>query len=353
MKPADPESQARAVESFVEKQPEPELTVVDRSTLAAYATCPAMARMIETGAVLSESHIAAVGTAVHTAFGQAITAYIDSESMMRPGEIADEAMQALRGSRPDLQPEAIRAAKYSLYSWARLIASMHGANILGYDGGDLAQSGQLAWDMPELGARVTSEIDLLYSERDLPELLFEEDYKTGNKVHTAKMVRDSFQFQLHAWLVFNNYESINGLRVRVWNTRRNQQTYTVLFRRDKLPDYAARIRTAVGHWFQWHNVEPERCPTWPTIEKCEICDAAVLCPASRIHPADGDWGTMVDLLVGCEAQVTAMKTILSGIVDGNGEAIESKRGNCFGRPKSSQKPQVRTYRKDQTDDPSD
>lgn len=341
MKGLTSDERQATIAAFVDTEDDgPALTVVDRSTLERYACCPAQAAFIAAGLVNTSSHIASAGEAVHQAFGSVIASYIASGGVIRTGELADELFMELRQSRPDVQPEAIRGMRSSAWAWCQYVNKLHPDNILRYDGGTGTRSGQLAWDLPSLGLRLTAEVDLLHTSPS-PVLLCEVDYKTGWKLHGAQDVRDSFQFQMHAWLVLNNYPDVQALQVSVWNTRSNRRTWPVEFTRADLPAFSTRIQTAAGEWWKYRSVEPAKCPTWPTVEKCGICPAARLCPAS------GEVDTpeaMVDQLVAVEAKADAIRKHLGAIVDVSGDIV-TPAGNAFGtgKPKADRRPTKATY----------
>lgn len=332
MKPVTEPEQADVLSSFIENDV-PALATIDRSTLERYATCPAQARIVASGVLNRGSRLAEAGEQVHLAFGAMIADYMARGGFVNPGELADECWLQLRGSRPDVQPEAIRGGRASVWAFAKYIQALHPENILRYDGGHGERSGMLAHDMPELGIRLVSELDLLHATAS-PEVLAEIDYKSGWKLHSAESVSDSFQFQLHAFLVLNNYPDVACLRVRVWNTRSNTQTYAVDFRRDRLAEISTRIRNAAGEWFRWRDAPVESVPTWPLVDKCRICDAASRCPASG-HAADvakDPQGFLVQM-VAVSAKLDAMHDLATAWADANGEIVA---GNMrFGRNKPS------------------
>jgi hypothetical protein len=273
--------------------------------------------------------LAEAGEAIHAAFGSVLRSWIESHGAQSLSDLRQDVELEVRGSRPDIQPEAIRGCQNSIWSWARLIHGIHPGNVLRFDGGENERCGQLALDIPDLDVRLTSELDLLYA-TESPEVLDEVDYKTGWKVHDVGSVADSFQFQLHALLVFENYPGVNCLRLRVFDTRSNSITYMVPFTRSRQHDYMVRVRAAVGarieHW--------ENPPTWPAREKCSICPVACLCPVvdQDIGELAKDPPGFVKRLVAVEARADAMRELAAKYVDANGQDIQSG-GVAFGRRK--------------------
>jgi hypothetical protein len=85
------------------------------------------------------------------------------------------------------------------------------------------RSGQLAADLipadDDRGAvRLTSELDLLMATASEEELDWC-DWKSGWKWWTATDVRDAFQFQMHAWLIFHRFPTVSRINCRVFMTR--------------------------------------------------------------------------------------------------------------------------------------
>lgn len=311
------------------------LEIVDRSTIERYTVCPAQARYLETGAVNWTHAAMASGEAVHRALGRSLTEYIDAGGEMTPMDLEADVMNELYRARPDIQPDALSAARGMAWSWSRLVGSIHPENILAYDGGSERRSGQLGWDIPDLGLRLTSELDLLYAGR-APQLLHEIDYKTGWAKHSAASVSESFQFQMHAWLVLHNYPEVEALEVRVWNTRSRRLTLGVEFDRQRdLPQINARIRSAAELYRQHAATPAEQAETWPLVDRCAACPVAARCPAAGQDAADlaSDPGAYIDQLTALEARVSAMKKQAGAYVDASRADIVSASGNAFGREK--------------------
>lgn len=346
------------IAAFVDVDESPPLTLLDRSRLERYATCPRQARFIDSGAVLDQSREAASGDAVHAALSALVSAYVSSRGALGPTDLIGEAEQAVLSSRPDIQPDAIRGCRASLWAIAKFVAARHPENVLRWDGGDGDRSGQLAWDMPDLGVRVTSELDLLHA-GPAPQLLHEVDWKSGHKVFSAQDVRDSFQFQLHAWLVFQNYPEVAALQTVIWHTRANRRGWAVEFRREDSRAIQARIRHAAGLWWTHRSDAPADTPAWPLPEKCDDCPAARNCAvvqALGLRPVADDPGGYVDRLVSLEAAVAQMRKAATAFVKMKRADIVSAAGNCYGanKPKSARTPKMATYReKPEGDEPNE
>jgi hypothetical protein len=242
------EDMDRAKVALFDFDESPPLQTVDRSTLERSANCPWQAKAIADGRCKSVGILAEVGEAVHVAFGEVLHSWIDSRGAMSPMDLRQDLEFAVTNSRPDLQPQAIRAMQGALWQWSQLVYVINPHNILAFDGGeDIDRSGQLAIDFPDLGVRYTSEIDLLY-QGDCPDVLEEVDYKTGWKEHTTEDIRDSFQFQSHAVLALEKYPKSQALRIRVFDTRSRQLSYAVHFPRERLHQWKVRIRSGIDAW---------------------------------------------------------------------------------------------------------
>lgn len=308
----------------------------DRSDLERWATCPAQAAYVAAGRVNNSSLAAAAGEEVHQAFGRVLADYVcqfqETGTYPTPRDMRLQLEQEILAARPDVQPQAIAGMKASMWAWADYVARLHANNIIGFDGGEAyGKSGQLAWDIA--GTRITSELDLLH-ETESPDVLREVDYKSGWKFWGVGDVADSFQFQFHAVLALHNFEAVDVLEVCVWNSRVNRLSPRVPFYRDKLPQYTARVSSAIGAWHQHSGKAPELTETWPAVEKCSICAAAALCPAAgHVAEVAADPAAFVLTLSAVEAKADAMRKLAAGYVDSTGKDIVTESGLRFGRNK--------------------
>lgn len=327
---------------------EPTILVADRSDLERFATCPAQGYALRHRKVPLDKTCTNSGEEAHLAFSRATHEWIASNAALSPREAAQTLEQESLNARPDVQPDVVRAVKWCTWEWSRFITSIHPENILRFDGGDdLNRSGQLASDIPigDTIVRATSELDLLYA-GPAPALLHEVDYKTGYATWTAAQVWDSFQFQLHALLVFEAYPKVDGLQVTIWNTRSNRRTYSVEFERHKhLDQITARVRNAAA-MFAAHR-DDEHAPTWPAAEKCSTCDAAIVCPeaAAPLLEIEQAPQAFVDTMFALDARLTEMQKAAAAYVRKSGKDIVSPSGSAFGfgKPKRERKPSAALY----------
>lgn len=257
---------------------ESDVMIVDRSDLEVLASCPWKWFARKNNLVVEQNFLMASGCAAHDCISWVIDDYVSSGGAMGKGEVREQLWAQAMASRPDLQPDVCKALRASMWSIATLIGGLNPANIEAYDGGKDGYSSQLAKEFVFGDDRIlaTSELDLLLRTPS-SEVLEEIDWKSGWKHWTAQMVADSFQFQMHAVLVFEKYPGVQELAIKIWNTRINDFTYRVEFPRTKLDAYTARVREAAELYAQhYHSESP---PMWPVKEKCEACEANRICPA--------------------------------------------------------------------------
>lgn len=329
-----------SINSFlVESQTIP---VVDRSTLEGFARCPAQAIAIERGLVQGGSAAADAGEEVHQAISLTIREYIDAQGMMGQRDLVDFLRASLFNSRPDVQEEAVQGCVRSVWDICSWIAQhVHYGNVLCWDGGEGEQSGQLtkAYDH----VHVTSELDMLHAGPGSPGRLYEIDWKSGRKQWSPSDIASSFQFQMHALLVFENYPECVELQVRVWNTRSNAVTQPVVFERRYLDQYESRVLEAAKFWRDYHDLEIADAPAWPDLDKCCMCDAAHLCPEAcqlarelSENPAE-----ILRRYITVSAAEEFLRKALTKHVDQHGPV--SWESTAFGRKESSRKPTAKLY----------
>jgi len=259
---------------------------LDRSLLEAYSDCPMLGWCKEAGKVADTSACADSGTEVHTVFGYMTDLYAQSG-----GNVGAEDMESVKAellkARPDVQPDAIAGAWGALWGVWNFLRHLPGGglrnpdDVLLYQGGLGERSGQLAMELlPEIHGRGavygTSEIDLLLAGACAGER-YEIDFKSGHTQFSATKVQDSFQFQMHAALMFANYPDVEELHTAVWMTRFNRRTPWVTFRRNYAEQYAARVLSACRLWMGTHgSVAAGGTPSLHRLT-CVGCPAAIVC----------------------------------------------------------------------------
>ena len=330
--------------SFIDTEVEPELAIVDRSTLERVANCPAQGAFVASGKVLNDSDAASSGNEVHAAFSEAVSWYVSSSGELNVRDVVEIMQGRLLNSRPDVQPEVIDSAWRCSWEWCKFLFDRNPQDVIRYDGGKGEHSGQLAWDIPWAGCRVTSELDFLHAGPS-PRVLHEVDYKSGRKQWTANDVERSFQFTVHAWLVFQNYPTVDALEVRIFNTRACRFSYEAVYERRDFARYEARVVAAVQAWNKWRGVEPSKCEAWPSADKCDLCPARALCPAVPASDVDADPVGYVKSMFALESKLDGMALVAAAYVDRTGKDILTADGIAFGRgkPKADRKPKCELY----------
>jgi|6_EtaG_2_1085325.scaffolds.fasta_scaffold00065_5 hypothetical protein len=317
--------------------------IVDRSTLENWSVCPLQGSL--SGSQIATNAMEA-GSASHEAIARAVAEYIASEGSLSPSDLRTELDAYLKTSRPDLADDVFNSVKRSVYTFSDFLARQSPVNILRFDSGEGERSGQLAYDISTGShvVRVTSELDLLFAGPQ-PTLLHEIDWKTGRTRWTRSDVASSFQFQLHAWLIFQNYPDVEAVEISVWMTQMTQQTFPVLVERKDLHLIASRVYTAALEYSKNHALA--KPPAWPTLEKCESCRVAMNCEIGRttdVATVEDDPVNAVKELAALNAQAKAYERALAKLVDKDGE-IELGDGEWFGREKpSTRKKPVATYK---------
>lgn len=316
---------------------------VDRSTLERAANCPHQLALMNKGYGRTAGVLAASGTEVHAALSRSLTYYVESGGNMDLNDLRRILDNEMKSSRTDVMADAQMGFRATFFQWTKFVQGLNAATILMYDGGNNQYASQLARDV-EFGrdtVRVTSELDLLVS-TESPEVVDEVDYKTGWKEHTIEDIRKSFQFNLHAWLLFEHYPNVRDVRVRVWNTRSGELTRRVVFTREDEKQINLIVRGAIANLLVVN--ETERGPAWPVAEKCRICPVAAYCDAADRDLKEFEPVAAVDQLVAVEAKASAIRKLLDAHVEKHGDIVTpAKNAYGIGRPRKPRKPSKELY----------
>lgn len=319
----------------------------DRSTIERWGNCPAQAKIIESGDVITTSDAANSGNVVHDAVSRAVVEYIDTCGTPDVGDLVEIMVSYVQHARVDVQPHALDGIRFSAWTIAKWLKSIPHQDIMRHDGGEGLQCGQLAWDIAvseDVTVRATSELDFLYGgpSEEVVEVV---DWKSGYATWTATEIKSSFQFTQHAWLVLMNYPTVNEVGVRVFNTRWNSFTGRVRFTRDRIEDYEARVATACGEMVRWRDHESP--PAYPSKEKCALCDAAALCPLAvgPVRDVAEDPQSFVRQMHATQVRLDAMVKAAKDYVKKSGDDIRTPDGLAFGiqKPKSNRAPTSQLY----------
>lgn len=299
--------------------------VIDRSTLERYANCPHQGFLIDKGFVHNSSTPADIGNEAHGILSMALRYRVGA--LATPREMREYIEAEAMASRPDIQPEVIMTLRRA-YPLAALICQhsngedRNADDLLRFDGGDGARSGQVAADLipatESSGAiRLTCELDLLLATASAEELELI-DWKSGWAHWTAGDVKASFQFQFYVWVIFVNYPTVSRVGVRIFMTRDGVSTSLVTFDRDRdFYQIHRRLITAVETYMKYRDPRrAEDVPAWANPEKCSICSAAPRC--SLAHKPDADLAVdpegYLRQYVALDAAASQMKAALSAKV---------------------------------------
>lgn len=333
--------------------------ILDRSTLEAWATCPAQGMAVEKKLVMTGSPEADAGSEVHRAITEVVKAIVDGR-ISNAAEARDYMLDIARRSRPDVQPEVVRSLMPSAWGIAQHLLfhenssePRHSSDIIMHDGGEGDRRGQIARDF-ELGTgklRLTCEVDLLLATASSAELELI-DFKSGHTVWASDDIHSSFQLGcFYPAMVLLNFSSAESVRVRVWNTRINRLAGAVVFhRRTFLADALQRISSALEVRQRWLAKPFHKLEVWPTPTKCCICPAARICPGAcldgpLLEVAD-DPVAALERLISLEAAAADLKDKLAVYADENGDiTLDDDEGTTFGRnkPVSTKKPPAGIY----------
>lgn len=307
---------------------EDDIHVADRSDLETARDCP-QKLAYERGQIRIPSHAAEAGSQGHLAISAAIEAYVREGLSKR--DLAEYLEREVLSTRPDLMGDTWESVRPSVWLIADLLSQRHPGDVMRYDGGQGSYSGQLAKDIVIGGetVRVTTELDLLLA-TESPEVLEDLDWKTGHTPYDIDDIYRSFQFRLHASLVFDNYPECKEVRVRVMRTQYRELSRPVKFTRDDLQVIEAEIYSAAARWLSVK--KGQRAERFPTEEKCRRCRYAHECWKSRVESTPAE---LVDLLTIIEAVQDQVQNELKAICGKSGE-VEGTCGQKFGtkKPKS-------------------
>jgi hypothetical protein len=350
-------------ELFIDDHPEPPLGVekppiiLDRSTLERGGViCPQQEFWVRRKLVGTDSTDTACGDEVHKILSEACR--MRNEESVQLRDLVEYMDAAAQTSRPDVQPLAITSLKRAAWPIARLLCQhyngqdRHPDDLIAYDGGSGDRSGQLAADLipaddDRAAVRLTSELDVLLATASEQELDWI-DWKSGWKWWTASDVKDAFQFNFHAWLIFHRFPTVERLNCRVFMTREALATSPVTFHRDRdFWQIHKRLMTATGIYLQHIGDEsPEDVPAWPTPEKCAICPAASRCSLASRPAVDVATNPASALLqyVAVQAAADQLKANLTTFVRKAGQDLEAGTV-AFGanKPKAQRAPMMDVY----------
>ena len=321
--------------------------ILDRSTLEYWIKCPAQGAAMTSGVAKVNSPAADSGNEVHTVIGDAMRGVADGEFNF--ANLRDFLYSRIADARPDVQPDAITGLRKSSYDLARWMLydqgePRHPTDFLRYDGGEGEHSGQLSHDIVDADGRpvrITTEVDCVMAGNSDEELI-EYDWKSGRGLWSATDVKYSFQFgTFHPAILFWNYPQVKLIHIRVWNTRVNQISGVVTFKREWLADMEARMMGGVRAYLAWDADRSKPQPCYPAMEKCAWCDASANCHEANAVARDVSVDPVAALrqLIAKDAQVDELRKAMMAHVKKNGEIVDPETSECFGydKPKTQRR----------------
>lgn len=311
---------------------EPQPEILDRSTLERWANCPQQAYHVAKRKIGDCSFPTVIGTECHSLIANAIASVVESDSIVRPYEFSEALTAVCTSARPDVQARVTDIIRRCAWTLGKLVCERASSDIIRFDGGKGNLSGQLGWDISPQ-RRVTGEVDLLLAtpSREEVELW---DWKSGWKHWTATDVRDSFQFQTYAWLIFKNYPEVQSIVVRVLMLADNESTPDYTFRRDQVRQIEQRLGLAVDLFDLYADADADNVPAWPLPDKCAICPATKHCRFvhHRVDDVEKNTADAIRKLVVLRAETDRIESALTLIVrkDANvktaGEIVADSNG---------------------------
>jgi hypothetical protein len=238
------------------------------------------------------------------------------------GLIPDWIVDNLPKVRPDIQPEAIWAARYV----ADVLADLHVTVI----GTEVQIDHQLFPATASRGPVVfTMALDLLAS--GLNNCLHNHDWKTGFKRRSNTEAFNSFQAQSTALVLWKQPQYAEVEKIHFWyqEVRFGTKAYAEFNRSTEHPRlphlsqevaFQARIEEAVKL------ILANRKDAWPSPQKCCWCDAIRWCPHAHVDAMDiaRDPKAFVDRMVVLGALLKRCKKAASDWLKGKGPIVGDK-----------------------------
>ena len=254
----------------------PKTITAYRSAVQMYATCPYQAWKCKD----QEQHsvLLDVGDAVHKIGEDTVKDAIANHT--EPEELADDIVNALPQSRPDIQPQIIKAARFLADQILELrIQDIIGVEIQLDDAGKTGLT-NLKGEQYILSAC----LDLLLKGRN--NSLHVWDWKSGFKKRTKEDTFNDFQARFDSNILFKIYDGSNGDRIErihwwfietFWGTK----SYACFERDQEYPNLPhlsleKQIETQIFEAIKlWANDSRE---AWPEEQKCSWCPCVDDCP---------------------------------------------------------------------------
>ncbi len=269
----------------------PKAEYIDRSDLEAFADCPHQGQLRKQHEGEFETHepLPEIGKLIHAVAETAIkTCNMDLQ------EAADYITEELPKTRPDLQPETLRAGRTlaNRLRWSKV------THVL------LCEEQITRSIMPATNKKgellVTTAPDLVLATSS-PDKLQVIDCKTGWKERSNQEARDEVQTCVICWCLKAKYEHIRYIDFRYWNTRKNTTGYAYIDLEQIVggtkDDPLMQEMAFEQRIFEAARLYMEGCDeAWPTEAKCSLCPVLSWCKyADEVcKELDGDPKAYVD-----------------------------------------------------------
>lgn len=247
---------------------------IDRSDLEAFATCPQQGQLRKTNPTETNEVLPVVGQFVHKLAEEAIK-FCDGNLQ----EASDYFAEELSKSRPDLQPEIIRAGRHL----ANQLLRFQSNKVL------LCEEQITRAIIPATKEKgevlITTKPDLVLATTSASTLIVL-DYKSGWRDRTNYDAADEFQTCVICWCLRAKYPDVKTVHFTYLNTRKGTQAYARI-EFDKVIGingltqelaFGARILEAVKTWQYGIDAawpEPSKCSMCPVMQWCKYADPSV------------------------------------------------------------------------------
>ena len=275
--------------------------LLDRSLLEAYANCPYQGHCLLGGDKDEAGEPAQIGIEGHRIAERCLKeAFTNRYSGDELQTFADDVVQEIAQSRPDIQPKLIRAAKYLAEQIAhvpieRILVDAKGIPFIEY---------QIDYEFCETRdgrpVKITTCIDLAYSFR--PEAIHVIDWKFGWLRYTNQMTADAFQVCHICYILFQLFPDVQTIHFWYVNPRYGTKGYACIRRSDEIPSMPhltveamllSRIDSAVQLYLAGSK------EAWPEQKKCLYCPVIHKCPhkSKALEGIPTDTRELVDQIV--------------------------------------------------------
>ena len=258
----------------------PKTVILDRSTLEAYANCPYQGHCILNGDKDEAGAAGQIGIEGHRIAEKCLKeAFEQRYSGDELQTFADDAIQEIAQSRPDIQPDLIKAAKYL----AEQIAHIPIERILTDKDGKPFIEYQIDYELCKTRdgrpVKITTCIDLAFSYK--PDSIHVHDWKFGWRKYSKDDAETDYQPCHICYILFQMFPDVHTIHFWYVQPRYGTKAYAVYRRSDEIPSMPhlttemmllSRINSAVQLCVD--GVQD----AWPEEKKCLWCPVIYKCP---------------------------------------------------------------------------